>query len=56
MVMAEMTQNRHIYRHASNEQNVNFPLLIYFNRSVSDVLKIMKYTYLCSMFIFCVGI
>ena len=36
-------QNKgHIYRHASNEQNVNFPLLIYFNRSVMFLI-LLKY-------------
>ena len=43
------------YRHASNEQNVNIPLLINFNRSVM-FLRLFTNAYLCTMFIFCVGI
>ena len=49
-------QNKgHFYRHASNEQIVNIPLLTNFNRSVM-FLRLFTYAYLCTMFIFCVGI
>ena len=43
----------HFYRHASNEQNVNIPLLINFNRSVMFFKIIYKCLFVYNVYFLC---